>query len=219
MTFKEKLKSEYTDLTNSGQERIIEDSCPYEFGYEKSTDVDCEEQGHDCKKCWNREMPNTELVKTVTLPMPPNTGTKKNIKIDKCLEEMWYDKGFEDGMSEGLTQGQNDVWELAKKYEKMSIAERKRIFGVYSIWDILNLFNPQEALAKLKAYEETQSKIEVGDVVLMHRQEAVVTRVVHQHANILFGDGVTNNVPVKDLVGNKTGKHLDIQSILEQIGE
>lgn len=112
-------------------------------------------------------------------------------------------------------KGLNDAWEFMKKWDSMNYETSNEMFSSTTLRSILNR-TPQEALAKLKAYEE-QSKIEVGDILLIYGEEAVVTRVVDEHANILFGDGVTNNMPVKELAGDKTGKHIDIKSFLEQI--
>lgn len=117
----------------------------------------------------------------------------------------------------GYNTGLVDAWSVAK--DIYSLNDRKPIFGKHEFMeDIFDNFTPQEAIELMKAYVE-QSKIEVGDVVLIYGEEAVVTRIVDGHANILFGDGVTNNMPVKEIVGDKTGKHIDISSILEQIGE
>jgi cobalamin biosynthesis Co2+ chelatase CbiK len=113
-------------------------------------------------------------------------------------------------------QGQNDAWELARTIFTFNTNKMEKVFGFVEKRSVFDDLTPQEALAKLKAYE--YSKIEVGDIVLIYGEEAVVTRVVDGHANILFGDGVTNNMPVKELVGDKTGKHIDIKSFLEQIG-
>ena len=153
------------------------------------------ESNEKCEECWNREMPDTE-------PNVVNVGEL----MDRTYE-----------------QGLFDAWALAQKLEfdeidgGLSIDEVENIFGC-SVYDVFKCHSPQEALAKLKAYEE-QRNIEVGDIVLIYGEEAVVTRVVDEHANILFGDGVTNNMPVKELVGDKTGKHIDIKSILDSIGE
>lgn len=118
-------------------------------------------------------------------------------------------------MEKTYIDGLNDAWELARKLYDMKCDEIEKIFDVDGgFWSVIRDFTPQEAIVKLKAYEE---RIEVGDIVLIYGEEAVVTRVVDEHANILFGDGVTNNMPVKDLVGDKTGKHIDIKSFLEQI--
>ena len=120
-------------------------------------------------------------------------------------------------MEKTYIDGLNDAWELAKRLYEFTCDELEEIFGVkYGFHDLISKYNSQEALAKLKAYEE---RIEVGDIVLIYGEEAVVTRVVDEHANILFGDGVTNNMPVKELVGDKTGKHIEIKSFLKQIGK
>jgi hypothetical protein len=119
---------------------------------------------------------------------------------------------------EAYNSGLNDARELAIKIFEMNDNEFNDVFGYVHREDTFCYCTPQEALAKLKAHEEAQRKIKVGDVVLIYGEEAVVTRIVGGHANILFGDGVTNNMPVKDLVGDKTGKHIDIKSFLKQIG-
>ena len=140
---------------------------------------------------------------------------QERLELIDELKQSEYNKGMNDG--------RNEAWELAQKLEfdeidgGMSIDECGKIFEC-SVYDVFKYYTPQEALAKLKAYEE-QRNIEVGDIVLIYGEEAVVTRVVDEHANILFGDGVTNNMPVKELVGDKTGKHIEIKSFLKQIGE
>lgn len=104
-------------------------ACPFELGYEE--DYDCEEV--KCIDCWNREMPNTEVK-----------------------EEIF---NYADGYDKGL----NDAWELAKKLELNEVDggfsndKIAKTFGctVYSVFEI---FTPQEAIAKLKAYEEAQEK-------------------------------------------------------------
>lgn len=131
---------------------------------------------------------------------------QERLELREELKKAEYNKGLD------------DAWEWLRKLLKMDVSDIYEVYGKHEyIGDIVDTFSPQEALAKLKAYED--SKIEVGDIVLIYGEEAVVTRVVDEHANILFGDGVTNNMPVKELVGDKTGKHIEIKSILEQIGE
>lgn len=164
-----------------------------------------------CENCWNREMPNETLAKIVPLPMTPITEPKKEVDAADYIEI------YTDGHKKGYEEGLNDAWELAKKFfADMKESELEEIFGKHWSFPGIMELTPQEAIAKMKAYEE-QSKIEVGDVVLIYGEEAVVTRIVDGHANILFGDGVTNNMPLKDLVGDKTGKHIDIKSFLEQL--
>ena len=203
MTFKEKLQMEHPECVSERYNGGCE-CCPDDYGYEKKSVCTRSDNAVDCTKCWNREMPSTE--------------TKAEIDATD------YINIYTEGHGKGYTEGLNDAWELARKIHAMEYGDFTKAFDV-SGYDgrevkvgVINELTPQEALAKLKAYEE-QSKIEVGDILLIYGEEAVVTRVVDEHANILFGDGVTNNMPVKELVGDKTGKHIDIKSFLEQIGE
>ncbi len=207
MTFLEKARKENKHLSK----KHLPDDCPEDYGLEAKTECI-----NDCEKCWNREMPNTELVKTVTLPMPPTTEplTEKEKMID-AMSENAYNKGLEDG--------RNEVWEFAKRislYPKeggMSSMELVEIFGVGTVSKVMRL-SYDEALAKLKEYEEAQM-IEVGDILLIYGEKVVVTRVEEEYVYILFADGFARKEKVEEVVGDKTGKHIDIKAILEQIGE
>lgn len=62
MTFREKLAKEHPDCINEifmGGAKY----CPYKYGYEEQP-KDC--TGHLCSKCWDREIPETEEIKTPT---------------------------------------------------------------------------------------------------------------------------------------------------------
>lgn len=129
--------------------------------------------------------------------------------------ERYYEKGLNDG--------RNEVWELAKKivlnqqYGGLSIGELKKIFGFGSPTEILRRYTLQEALAKLEAYEKEQNEIKVGDIVYNDdtMEEGVVTHIDNDEVFMLYDDGSCGNT-----YGNltKTGKHIDIQSVLKQIG-
>lgn len=191
MTFLEKVKKDNPNikLKDSG----IPMACPFELGYEE--DYDCEEV--KCIDCWNREMPNTE-------PRPK--------------EDMDREDYRNLGYNEGLNDGRNEVWEFVSKvYSIMSYTKVHEVFNCQDLGDVLREYSPQEALAKLKAYEEPQ--IEVGDVVEM----LVGTKCVVSYVKDGYAEGITEhgcgfyNIPICDL--KKTGKHINIQNILEQIGE
>ena len=125
-------------------------------------------------------------------------------------------------MEKTYIDGLNDAWELANKLvqNKMNILgdELGKIFdGHMFLEDIFDNFTPQEALSKLKAYEEAQ--IEVGDVVLACNEVPIV--VTNISNNMIFGVDTFGLTSARLLFSDckKTGKHIDIQSILEQIGE
>ena len=164
--------------------------CPCKYGYEK--EYSC--SGVECEDCWNREMPNTEP------------------KADKSFT-----------VQSAYRKGKKDAWELANKIYTMSDKEFDDVFGYVHKEDIFCYLNYDEALAKLKAYEEAQ--IKVGDVVAWTDfADDTFNGVV-----LDFKDNTDNEVVVFNENGcvdvwkiadcKKTGKHIDIQSILEQIGE
>lgn len=213
MTFLEKaIETEKEDGLGLQPQAIMTIYCPSSYDFEDGKKCSATDK-EKCIKCWNREMPSTE-PKADSIPVIPQS------EVDA------YNKGHADGMAQGL----NDAWELAKKVvrspklvENAQIFLGKNIVGIERESLLIQFFEltPQEALAKLKAYEDEQSKIKVGDVVFhsINQWVAVVTHIYH--GTIIFGitpNGDTiSNINVKDVA--KTGKHLDIQSILEQIGE
>lgn len=121
-------------------------------------------------------------------------------------------KTYEDGL--------NDAWELARKIEnKLDIPTARSIFDSYRIADILDNFTPQEALAKLEAYEKGQEEIKVGDVVYADDEPdsfGVVTYMDSERLYITWDDGSSGKeFDWSDI--HKTGRHIDIEHLLEQI--
>jgi hypothetical protein len=89
--------------------------------------------------------------------------------------------------------------------------EFKNIFGKNTYISAISDFTPQEALAKVKKYEE-HNVIKVGDVVRLKgcSVEGIVTKVYEIKIYRLFKDGSCDSISTKakeDLV--KTGKHFD----------
>lgn len=132
----------------------------------------------------------------------------------------------EEVMKSAYDEGLNDAWKLVYRIREMDYAERITAFGNDALFEILRENTPQEALAKLKAYED--SKIEVGDEVICKaltefddrankENYGVVTGIYSDHYEILMKNGDTTGFKLKEC--EKTGKHIDIQQILEQIGE
>ena len=115
-------------------------------------------------------------------------------------------------------KGLNDGWELAKKIVVSptnggyTAGELLKIFGTME--SILNAYTPQEALAKVKAYEE-RNEIKVGDVVRLKDccVEGIVTRVDSRNIYRLFKDGSTTKEAFEDFEDfedfEKTGEHFD----------
>lgn len=81
--------------------------------------------------------------------------------VDKDVREEAYNKGRRDALQEvqncesyGYEKGLNDAWKLAKKIQGLDCKIREKIYGIYKMLVIFEKFTPQEALAKLEAYEK-----------------------------------------------------------------
>lgn len=149
------------------------------------------------------------------------------------LQDTAYKKGLHDGESKcgycnEYQRGLNDAWEAAKKlFSSMADSDIEKAFPIE--WNnggfnaLMNL-QPQEAIEKLKAYEEKQKhddKIEVGDEVNWLGDCFIVTRIFQPHNMKEQCDGIDDDgcvyhdVLMDDL--EKTGRHFDIASILEDM--
>lgn len=117
---------------------------------------------------------------------------------------------------EAYNKGLNDTWELISKVFSLNRTERKKAFGCEEIRTVVDCFNVKEALAKLEAYEKEQAEIKVGDVVEVNGCKFLVTTVANDHINLIDSNGITTWTTS---TCKKTGKHIDIQKILEQIEE
>ena len=128
-----------------------------------------------------------------------------------------------------LNDGRNEAWELARKIaDILTTQERADIFGFVrcgiTVGDILRNMDCQEALAKLEAYEKEQAEIKVGDEITVVGN-AIKGYVIDESKECedCYVVLITNYKDLRTAIYNKsviqkTGKHIDIQSVLAQIG-
>ena len=150
------------------------------------------------------------------------------------LEELnsdYINENFGELQDEAYQRGLEDAWEAARKIvvnpDNGGIASETllEIFGMRGYTYIMQENTAQEAIDKIKAYEDKQkekSSIKVGDEVKHHFQGyGVVTRIKEvngkTHYNAVWSNGNTGYYRFDDL--KKTGKHYDIASILEAMRE
>ena len=159
---------------------------------------------------------------------------KKEAESSEAIERAKADafnKGMlykEEKISEAYQRGLEDAWEAARKiadmWTRIDNDELLAIFGIterigYST--INSLFGKQtanEAMLNLEAYEEKQEaadKIEVGDEVevLNSGNKYLIAWFAGTSLCGFAHDGVTCRLQPSDV--RKTGRHFDIQSILE----
>lgn len=131
---------------------------------------------------------------------------------------------------EAYNKGLNDAWELARKIVLpeseggMKIDELKNIFKnhrYFDINDILKRYTPQEALAKLEAYEKEQNEVKIGDIIAIDDDRVVVTKVNKCESCTTIYGFKENGCCIfySDKQFKKTGTHIDIQKILNKLKE
>ena len=120
----------------------------------------------------------------------------------------------------------DEAWEIAKRIctsdydgcdNVFSRNDLNEIFGNPDYSKIMNRFTSQEAKAKIEAWE-AEKEIKVGDVVTFSAYEGIVTRDVDEQGYyaLLLRDGDVGYYQRSSF--KKTGRHIDIDEILKQIG-
>lgn len=134
-----------------------------------------------------------------------------NMKIED-IDDMIAEYDTE---KKGYNRGLQDAWNAALKFSKMADSVREEVFDECNSSCFFKNIPPQEALAKLEAYEKTQ-EIQVGDVVICSLLSGVVTCVDDERVFVLYDDGSCGERRKSDL--KKTGKHIHIHALLQEIG-
>ena len=126
----------------------------------------------------------------------------------------------------GRIAGQNEAWELARKivlYDKDSYSgeELKEIFGYAYSQTLMKNYTYLEAAAKVAEWENEKEEIKDGDVlegIYDNEVKCIVTNLCPDNmAYLVFDDGTAGVYELDNL--KKTGRHIDIDSFLKQIGE
>ena len=139
-----------------------------------------------------------------------------------------YEEKVNDMCDTARAEGQDEAWELARKIilppskGGMSSDDYIAIFGsCISEAYVMKNYTYTEAAAKVAEWENEKEEIKVGDIVKLNETEytGIVTRV-SEHMNkitIIFKDGSSESYDSS--MFHKTGRHIDIDSFLKQIGE
>lgn len=142
-------------------------------------------------------------------------------KLEKIDEYTARAETVSEILTEKYEQGLNDAWELARKIA-ISVAdggyldsELVDIFGTKNCQTIICVLTAKEAISKVEDYEN--KKIKVGDVVDNNALKGIVTMVKEKDVDIMFKDGSVGTWDKRNC--KKTGEHIDISSILQEIGK
>lgn len=146
---------------------------------------------------------------------------KMSIKIDAyelCSDqhEVEYNQAF--------NQGAEEAWELARKIviqDGYSSYDLYEIFGCSDLQHVLENYIYPEAVAKVAEWEKAKEEIKRGDIIRNKNNTSskfCVTDI--DDDGILYGvgrDGATYSYEDPEY-WEKTGRHIDIDSFLKQIG-
>ena len=147
-----------------------------------------------------------------------------NVDFEQSGEKWVNPRGVSlcDPSDKTYEQGLEDAWELARKLYEMKLEKLQEVFGGFETeLEVIQHLTPQEALAKLKAYEE-ESEIKVGDVVSNGTHVLLCVKEDYGYGYFYFLDKDGSHIfltkeNLKKSKFTKTGKHIDIESLLEQI--
>ena len=150
-------------------------------------------------------------------------------KSSKYLEELnsdYINEHFGDLQDTAYQRGLDDAWEAIKKVVLnpdeggMSVPNLFEIFGNRSMQNVFRNYSASEVIAKLKAYEEKQKadeEIKVGDEVevLNSGSKYLIAWIAGTSICGFSHDGITCHLQPSDV--RKTGRHFDIDKILEEM--
>jgi hypothetical protein len=144
------------------------------------------------------------------------------------LEELTSDyinEHFGELQDTAYQRGLNDAWEAARKISVIELnggltgKELMKIYGTMDIHKIYDDNTASEAIAKLKAYEEKQNdKFEFGDEIIdLNGVKGCVVSKDNEGLDTMYAlfDGCRVPQYVTQSNYHKTGKHYDIEKILE----
>lgn len=144
----------------------------------------------------------------------------KDFEIPKELLDLIHDC-YNEGYKKAYEKGLEDAWECAKRIA-LNLCDGGIGVGRDVSYKILKNFSAQEAIDKIKAWEEksgqSDDEIKIGDEVnVLGFNAPVVVIALHDDAvkvMNLYGDtGVHSKYNI-----TKTGKHLDqISEVFEQL--
>ena len=114
---------------------------------------------------------------------------------------------------------EENVWQFARMVLSLNGMRRNEIFGNSVPLYVFDHYSYEEAQAKYKAWVEDREEIRVGEVVKSKTEDGAGVLLGNQTLNfvyILTDKGFIEVWARRNLI--KTGKYIDIQGILDQIG-
>ena len=123
-------------------------------------------------------------------------------------------------------EGHSEAWELARKIvipNGYSSHDLYEIFESNDLQLVLEKYTYPEAIAKVAEWEKVKEEIKIGDIVKIHEGNDNDLCVLYvstdkKYYNAVDEYGAVYNMLTKGMI-TKTGRHIDIDNFLKQIGE
>ena len=165
-----------------------------------------------------------EPLSAYTEPLEAKIRSHEAYISDLLLANKRLSDEKKDCVEQARAEGQNEAWELVRKIFDMETNDIEDIFIKEDAWNlgtVLNNYTYQEAAAKVAEWEKIK-EIKVGDI-LEDRDEGnkvIVTSLKGRVICLLWDDGRigTTYVELAKGIFRNTGRHIDIDSFLKQIG-
>ena len=149
-------------------------------------------------------------------------GTRRYFGVE--IEDNRFDV-CEDDIVPVPEMAAEEAWEIAKKLKQMNKDELWEVFITNDEYLVLKYFTPQQAKAKIEAWE-AEKEIKRGDEVVLKddpnndEYKFFVTYINKETGKIGgwsgFDGGVFSEIDIRYY--KKTGRHVDIDGLLKQIG-
>ena len=191
---------------------------------------ECYEVAHT--SMWNtiRTERVTEPLSTYTEPLEAKIR-RQAAEITRLLAENKelkedFEKSKKVNLNMGRLAGQNEAWELARKIylsEEEGGYSGAKLFEIFDKISIGNIYRLtySEAAAKVAEWEKAKEEIKVGDIFQDNDgNNAIVTSIKGNTVYYMWDDGDTRSGFAEDVKKHftKTGRHIDIDGFLKQIG-
>ena len=129
-------------------------------------------------------------------------------------------------IEQAFDRGCNEAWELARKIAStaggLSSSELVEIFNAFLPRDILSENTYPEAAAKVSEWKKAKEEIKRGDIVKIREGNnndlcVLCMSTDKKYYNAVDGYGAVYYLLTKEMIA-KTGRHIDVDSFLKQIG-
>ena len=145
---------------------------------------------------------------------------------DNCISLLQETGWMQEHDKQMYENGLDDAWEAVKRIENipeyggLTNQQIVEVFGQYwSSFELYHSFTVQEVIEKLKAWEDKQNEIKVGDEVISDAfdDKGIITHISPEGAVAIICNG-SSMMKVGKMGLHKTGRHFDeIEAVLEKL--